>query len=143
MAVRCSGSLALVLYLDDEWIAAAGRAVAGMTPTTSALVVGYAISQPGSDPGAKPASSMTSSYSIRYGPGPVSVSQGVADADLVFTTTAQLAAEIACGERSAQRAFLDGELRVVGDVNLLLGHGDELAAVDDLLADLRRSTVFP
>ncbi len=129
-------------YFDDEWIAAAGRAVAGMTATTSALVVGYAISPTGTDPGAELDSSTISSYSIRYGPGPVSVSRGVTDADLVFATTAQLAAEIARGERSAQRAFLDGELRVVGDVNLLLGHGDKIAAVDDLLADVRRSTVF-
>ncbi len=142
MAERRSGSLAPVLYLDDEWIAAAGRAVAGMTPTSVPLVVGYAISPPGSDPGSKPDSS-TTSYSIQFGPDPVNLSRGTADADLIFTTTAQLAAEIARGERSAQRAFLDGELRVTGDVNLLLGHGDSLAAVDDVLADLRHSTVFP
>ena len=132
-----------MLYLDDEWIAAAGRAVEGMAPTSVSLVVGYAISPPGTDPRTDPDSSVASSYSIQYGPGPVSASRGIADADLVFATTAQLAAEIARGERSAQRAFLDGELRVTGDINLLLGHEDKLAAVDDLLADLRRSTVFP
>ncbi len=128
-----------MLYLDDEWITAAGRAVAGIPPTTSALVVGYSISPADSQVD----SSTTSSYSIRFGPGPVNLSRGTADADLIFTTTAKLAAEIARGERSAQRAFLDGELRVTGDVNLLLGHGDSLAAVDDVLADLRRSTIFP
>ena len=52
------------------------------------------------------------------------------------------AVAIAMGRSSAQRAFLDGRLRLGGDIALLLGHQDALAAIDDRLAGLRDSTDF-
>ena len=53
-----------------------------------------------------------------------------------------IAAAIARGEIGAQRAFLDGEIRLGGDTTALLGHQAELAEIDDRLADLRAITRY-
>ncbi|MEM7142165.1 MAG: SCP2 sterol-binding domain-containing protein [Actinomycetota bacterium] len=55
------------------------------------------------------------------------------DPDVTITVAATTATEIARGERSAQRAFLDGDLRIGGDVDALLRHRDVLSALAVLL----------
>ncbi len=118
-------------YLHQAWIEAAAEAVSGMSPIPQGLTVGY-----------RTMSSPASSYSIQFGPDLVMVRQGSENCDVTFVTSGPLAAEIARGERSAQRAFLDGLIRVEGDVNVLLGHGPKLEAVQDLLSELRADTIF-
>lgn len=119
-------------YLSPEWIRAANTAVADLKPLEQLLVVGY-----------KTEDGPTSSYSIQFGPDKVAVRPGTDGCHVTFVTSGALAAEIARGERSAQRAFLDGLVQVEGDVNVLLGYGRELASVQDCLADLRGLTTFP
>jgi hypothetical protein len=43
---------------------------------------------------------------------------------------------------SAQRAFVEGRLRVGGDLSLLVTHQRAIAAVDDALAPVRARTTF-
>ena len=50
-----------------------------------------------------------------------------ADADVRITTDLATASGIHAGEISAQRAFLDGRLRIGGDVQALMDHREVLA----------------
>lgn len=118
-----------MLYLSEQWISAADEAVAGLPPLPASLVAGYDVS------GASP-------YSVRLGPDAVSVQPGTEGADVTFMCDWDLACSIAQGERSAQRAFLDGELKIAGDVNRLLGNAGAFAALQDCLSSLRAETTY-
>jgi lipid-binding SYLF domain-containing protein len=72
----------------------------------------------------------------------VAFEPGIASADLVLTLAYDLAVSIASGTASAQRAFLDGDIRLGGDVTVLLGTVDALATIDDRLSDLRSVTSY-
>jgi len=65
-----------------------------------------------------------------------------ADPDVRFTTDRATAAGIASGRLSAQRAFVEGRLRVGGDLTKLMAHQRAVAAVDDALAEVRAATTF-
>jgi hypothetical protein len=65
-----------------------------------------------------------------------------ADADLSFATSYATAAQIAAGTLSAQRAFIEGHLKVGGDLSLLITHQRAVAAVDDALASVRAQTTY-
>lgn len=116
-------------YLSDEWILEANKAVQEEQPLDADLVAGYRL-----DSGF--------SYAIRFGPDRVSISRDCSQATITFVTTEATATKIALGERSAQRAFLDGELSVEGDINALLGHAKQLTAIQDRLGSLRIRTTF-
>ena len=49
---------------------------------------------------------------------------------------------MAAGDLGAQRAFVEGRLRVGGDLSLLVTHQRALAAVDDVLAGVRARTSY-
>lgn len=53
---------------------------------------------------------------------------------IVLTSPRATVDAIRGGELSAQRAFLDGDLRIGGDIATLLDHRTALAAVAELLA---------
>ncbi|GJM37753.1 MAG: hypothetical protein DHS20C19_11200 [Acidimicrobiales bacterium] len=55
------------------------------------------------------------------------------DADVSVATSREVAGRLASGEGSAQRAFLDGDLRVGGDIASLLENREALAALGALL----------
>jgi len=50
------------------------------------------------------------------------------------------AARIAAGGLGAQRAFVEGRLRVGGDLSLLIRHHKALSTIDDVLAGVRART---
>ena len=60
--------------------------------------------------------------------------------DLRFTTDYATAAKIAAGELGAQRAFVEGRLRVGGDLGALIRHQKALSTIDDALAGVRART---
>jgi len=60
--------------------------------------------------------------------------------DLRFTTDYATAARIAAGGLGAQRAFVEGRLRVGGDLSLLIRHHKALSTIDDVLAGVRART---
>lgn len=119
-------------YLSDEWIDAADTAVADLTPSADTFVVGYVVT--GGPAGER-------SYTLRLGPDRVSVRAG-SDAPVALRLTWDVAVAIAKGELSAQRAFLDGNMRIDGDAQALLGASDGLLAVDERLAAVRTVTQF-
>ena len=61
--------------------------------------------------------------------------------DLRFTTDYATAARIAAGRLGAQRAFVEGRLRVGGDLSLLIRHHKVLSTIDDALAGVRARTL--
>lgn len=72
----------------------------------------------------------TAAWHLAIAGGRVSVGEGAApDADVTVATSRAVAAAIAAGTRSAQRAFLDGDLRIGGDIPTLLSNRDALAAL--------------
>lgn len=63
-------------------------------------------------------------------------------AHVTFRQDRTTAAAIARGELSAQVAFLDGRLRLGGDITALLDRSGAVAAVDDLFRTVRASTTW-
>ena len=119
-------------YLGDEWIDAAEAAVADLAPSTYAFAIGYTVTD-------GPLGER--SYTLRLGPDRVSIRSG-SDAPVTLRMTWPVAVAIAKGELSAQRAFLDGNMRIDGDAQALLGASDDLLAVDQRLAAVRAKTRF-
>jgi hypothetical protein len=127
-----------VRYLSPDWIDAAGRALAddrlgaalaGVTLTVEQVVTGG------------PDGDVT--WHLAIADGKVQLSPGPAPrADLRLATDYATAAGVAAGELGAQRAFVEGRLRVGGDLSLLVAHQRALAAVDDALAPVRAETVY-
>ena len=123
-------------YLSAEWIASANSALEGLAPSDEVAAIGYAITDsPDSPDGPR-------SYSIVLGPDSVGVVEGVESAGVILTMNWDLATSIAQGKASAQRAFLDGEIRLGGDARVLLGNSESMANIDKRLAKLRELTVY-
>ncbi len=61
--------------------------------------------------------------------------------DLRFTTDYATAAQIAGGALGAQRAFVEGRLRLGGDLGVLIRHHKALSTIDDVLAGVRARTI--
>lgn len=119
-------------YLSEEWLAAANEAVSRLAPAANDVGVGYIVTNaPGGDV----------AYTLVLGPTTVAVVIGTGSAGVTLTLDWVLAERIFKGEASAQRAFLDGAIRVGGDVQVLVGNNDAMAAVDAELAHLRSQTV--
>lgn len=120
-------------YLSDQWIRRADSALTGLHPLATDLAVGFVVL--GGPEGKR-------SYTLRLGPDTVGLQSGTDHAGVTMTLDWEVATEIAQGEGSAQRAFLDGRLKIGGDVGMLLGHQKELADIDDHLEALRAETSF-
>ncbi len=131
---------AQVEYLSQEWLAEADAAVQGLTPVDSPLTVTMVVN--GGPSGRY-------SYQIVLGPGQVRLrpveddSAESSTADVSMMLDWDVAIGVAQGRIGAQRAFLDGDIQLGGDVTRLLGHQEALATVDDRLVDLRARTDFP
>ena len=130
-------------YLSPEWIDAAGRAVAGDDRLRAAwaglaLVVEQRVT-------GGPDGDVV--WHVAIGPEGVALRPGPADpgrpADLRITTDYTTAAAVASGTVGAQRAFVEGRLRLGGDLTLLMAHQRALAAVHDALAPVRARTTYP
>lgn len=122
-----------VEFLSDAWVAAADAALAPLAPVPAALVV--AVTVTGGPAGDR-------RYRLVLGPDRVGAEPGPGPAAVTMTMTWELAVAVNQGRESAQRAFLDGRLVLGGDPVVLLGHAQQLAAVDDALAPLRARTAF-
>ncbi|HET8619756.1 MAG TPA: SCP2 sterol-binding domain-containing protein [Acidimicrobiales bacterium] len=126
-------------YLSPAWIDAAGAAVAGDGPLGAALA-GITLTVEQVVTGG-PDGDVT--WSLGVDDGKVALIPGpAARSDLRLTTDYATAAAVAAGELGAQRAFVEGRLRVGGDLSLLITHQRALAAVDDALAGVRARTTY-
>jgi putative sterol carrier protein len=128
-----------VRYLSPEWLDAAGAALAGDDALAAALAgVTLTVEQivDGTPDG-------TVRWHLAIEDGKVALTPGpAARPDVRFTTTYAVAAAVARGESSAQRAFIEGGLRVGGDLSSVVAHQRTLAAVDDALVDVRAATTY-
>lgn len=83
------------------------------------------------------------SYSLRFAGDTASLIPGVDKAPSTsFALDYDTAAAIAKGELSAQAAFMQGRLKLGGDVTLLVRQHQILEGIDDSLAQLRELTEF-
>lgn len=124
---------AAVPYLSEAWLQRADAALTDLPPIADDLAVGIVVT--GGPDGDR-------HYRLILGPERVGVSPEPEPAGVRMSLAWADAVAIARGRSSAQRAFLDGRLRLGGDVSLLLGHQTAMAAIDDRLADLRAKTDF-
>lgn len=123
-----------VQYLSAEWLRRAGELVAASESLRSVageveLVVEYAVSgAPGGDV----------TYQLALGGGSASLSPGSPREPTVrMSTDYATASSVAAGRLSAQLAFMEGRVRLGGDVAALLAASGALGHVDDVLAPLR------
>lgn len=126
-------------YLGPEWMDAARQTVAA-DGTLPAALAGVTLTVEQVVEGGRDG---TVVWHIAVRDGGVTLSPGPAgDPDLRFTADYETAAQIASGALAAQRAFVEGRLRVGGDLSLLTTHQRALASVGDALAGIRPATTY-
>ena len=77
-------------------------------------------------------------YSVSASGGTVRVRRGRTDeADITFTQDRATAEAIHRGELSAQTAFIEGRLRLGGDLRAVIDRATALAAIDDVFGAAR------
>lgn len=128
----------MVAYLSDEWLEQAGDALAGSTELAERtadvdLAIAYEVT---GAPGGKVL------YTLRFDHGTTTLEVGASDAPVSFSLDYDSAAAIARGDVSAQAAFMQGRLKLVGDVNVLIRDGAVLDGIADALGTLRADTEF-
>lgn len=127
-------------YLSAEWFAAAQEAVernARLRELSADLDVTLEQTVTSTPDGE------TVRWHVVFDHGRATLQPGPApDADLRFATTYDVARAVAVGELAASIAFVRGELTIGGDLNLLITHQRTLAALDDVLHDVRAATTY-
>lgn len=129
----------MVRYLSDEWMQRAGEALAadaGLAAAAAAseLVVAYEVA--GGPDGKR-------SYTVRLEQGRAALEPGAdPDAPVSFSLDYATAAAIARGELSVPTAFMRGDLKLGGDVGVLVRGAPALEGIGDALADLRADTEY-
>ena len=116
-------------FLSDEWFDHLARLAADVAvPEGPSLVVQQVVVD-GSDEVA---------YALRIAGGRLSVHRGaVEEADVTIRQDRSTAEAIHHGRLAAQAAFLDGRLRLAGDVTALIRAAPTLADLDDVFAQAR------
>jgi len=126
-------------YLSDEWMAAAAADLAASDSLRAAtaeaeLTIQYEVA---GAPGGKAA------YGVSFDHGAVTLEPGPhKDAQVKFELDYSSAAAIASGELSAQAAFMQGKLKLGGDVGVLVRQHALIDGLGDALDDLRARTEF-
>jgi hypothetical protein len=120
-----------VTFLTDAWLDA--MVATSKPPTKVSLVLQQHV---GSD-------SQQVSYWMGIGTDGVEVTPGTAEAPTItFSTDPATAAGLNQGTTSALTAFLEGDLKVTGEVQGLVEHRELLAGLDDHFAELRSRTSY-
>ncbi len=128
-----------VRYLSARWIEAAGEAVAAdvaLPATLAGVTLTVEQTVDGGPDG-------TVTWHLAVADGRATLAAGPAEKpDVRFSTGYDTAAAIAAGTLAAQRAFVEGRLRVGGDLSLLIAHQRAIGALDDALAAVRADTTY-
>ncbi|MDP9401986.1 MAG: SCP2 sterol-binding domain-containing protein [Actinomycetota bacterium] len=87
-------------------------------------------------------------YWVRVEDGSVQVALGDAQAarlapDATVIQSYETAAAVSRGELSTEDAFLDGRIRLHGDIAVLLRHQSVLNSLGEAFAEVRRRTEYP
>ncbi|NNE95216.1 MAG: hypothetical protein HKN24_04235 [Acidimicrobiales bacterium] len=118
-------------YLTDEWFATAAERVS-QTPLDSAEPVSFSYHVT-DIPDSHPHSGTAVSYRIDLAGGGAELRVTDEPGDVRFTIAYPIAQQVADGSLSGSRAFLDGSIRVGGDVSLLISRAGELKALNGAL----------
>jgi hypothetical protein len=137
-----------VRFLSPDWLAAAADALRAVRAVDTAHPSGATSADP-------PSARLTIqqvvaggpdgevAYRVRIGPDAVELLPGRGtDADVVFTEDWDTAAAIGEGRLSPQAAFVDGRVRVSGNVALVMAAQEALAAVETALDGVRAATTY-
>lgn len=118
-------------FLTDQWFVELDAAARGSSIDPDLRLVIQQIIPDGPD-GAEVA------YVMTLADGAIAVRRGRADEPDITVTQARATAEaIHRGELSAQRAFIEGRLRLGGDLRAVIERGGALVAIDDVFATTR------
>jgi hypothetical protein len=122
-------------YLSDEWFddAAARVAAIPLTPSTrESIAFSYEVTD---IPDAHPKAGSVVRYRVEVDPvvGTATMSQSHEPGDVRFSMSYDVAAEVANGTISGSRAFLDGSIRLGGDVAVLIQRAEELKELNGLI----------
>ena len=124
-----------MIYLSDQWFAEAGARVAAATldvTDNSPVQFSYVVE---GLPETHPRSGSTIRYQISLSPadGSATIAETDHPGDVQFSLQYATAVEVASGNRSGSRAFLDGDIRVGGDVAALIARSHELEVLSSAL----------
>lgn len=116
-------------FLTDEWFADLEQAAgAVVVPADLSLAVQQVVTDGAGEV----------AYSLELSGGALTLRRGRAwAADVTFTQDRATATAVHEGRLSAQAAFLDGRLRLTGDVAVLRAAAPALAELDDVFARCR------
>lgn len=124
-------------YLSDEWLEAAAAAMESVKldpAPAERLAVEYEVT--GSPFGKV-------NYALVAGSDGLAITAGKAvDPTATMSLDYATAASITKGELSPQAAFMQGKLKLGGDVRVLIDRAGELDSAGDVLAGLRGDTEF-
>lgn len=128
-----------VRYLSLDWIEAMGRAVAGSTALAElAGTCTIAVTQVVTD---TPDGDVT--YHLTVGDGVLGFGAGPAEGeDVRLEQSWETARGVAIGEINAQQVFIDGSLRITGDVQKLIANEAVFAALGAVFDGVREETSY-
>ena len=114
--------LIYVEFLSDEWYLEANTALSGLQVGDHDLVVAHLTD--------------TSSHSIIFRNGRVSIAPGAESATVIMKQTTATMTAVRDGTLSALTAIQEGHIEVEGDVRALLTASEALRAVDEALSSI-------
>ena len=125
----------MVKYLSDEWMQQAAAALeSAEVPADAEMVVQYEVSGGGNG---------KVRYVLEVSGGRATIVPGKrADAPVTFSLDYDTAVAVLTGEISAQVAFMQGRMKLAGDVRVLIDGTAALASVHDTLGELRTVTEY-
>ena len=109
-------------FLSDEWYLEANTALDGLRVGDHDFVVAHLTD--------------TSSHSIIFRDGRVSIAPGVDSATVIMKQTTATMTAVRSGTLSALTAIQEGRIEVEGDVRALLAASEALKAVDEALSSI-------
>ena len=114
--------LVFVEFLSDEWFLEANTALDGLRVGDHDFVVAHLTD--------------TSSHSIIFRDGRVSIAPGAESATVIMKQTTATMTAVRNGTLSALTAIQEGHIEVQGDVRALLAASEALRAVDEALSSI-------
>jgi hypothetical protein len=124
-----------VIFLGDEWLARMDRAARAISVAIEIVVEQVVREVPGRG---------EVRYHMVFSPAGGRVAAGPAGTpELRLTTDYETAVALARGDTNAQESLARGRIRIGGDINALVVHGDVLSSLADVFAGVREQTEYP
>lgn len=128
-----------VRYLSSEWFEAVRAELATLAYPAGRdeppVTFGFVVTEP---PSSHPRAGAPIAFALIADPARqrASVIDGSAEADVTFTTAYSVAHAVATGRQAAGRAFLDGSIRIGGDIAVLLERAGDLEPISGCFPEI-------